>query len=100
MKVRMDSKQALQLRVDLPGGGVEESRGMNSGVAGKRRYELRRSGKAELVFRFRSSLYFVSHLPLSLNSGDIPWSKVACRDGSGLIKGDMPAGDDCPMFNI
>ncbi|KIK73291.1 hypothetical protein PAXRUDRAFT_21020 [Paxillus rubicundulus Ve08.2h10] len=57
----MDSEQALQLRVDPLPGGAEESGGTNSGVAGKRRYELRRSGKAELVFQFQSSLYFVSH---------------------------------------
>ncbi|KIK75617.1 hypothetical protein PAXRUDRAFT_835596, partial [Paxillus rubicundulus Ve08.2h10] len=36
-----------------------ESGGANSGVAGKRRCELRGRGVAELVFRFRSSLYFV-----------------------------------------
>ncbi|KIK75008.1 hypothetical protein PAXRUDRAFT_835828, partial [Paxillus rubicundulus Ve08.2h10] len=36
-----------------------ESGGRNSGIAGKRRYELQGCGKAELVFWFRSSLYFV-----------------------------------------
>ncbi|KIK72763.1 hypothetical protein PAXRUDRAFT_21611 [Paxillus rubicundulus Ve08.2h10] len=51
----MDSEQALQLRVDLPGGGAEartpmfrESGVTNSKVAGKRRYKLRGHGKVEI----------------------------------------------------
>ncbi|KIK76137.1 hypothetical protein PAXRUDRAFT_18420 [Paxillus rubicundulus Ve08.2h10] len=87
----MDSEWVLQLRVDLPGGGAEvqtptfwESGSTNSGVTGKRRYELRRSGKAELVFQFRSSLYFVI----------TDFLGVKTELGLGPIEGETAEGDD------